>query len=120
MAGSRLRCAMVVAAGVLALVSGCAGSVKAKRGTSVAGPAPPPVLLSDNTICPLTAMPVDPDAPLVRYRALKIGFCCGDCITPWGLLNDSQKLKLVANVAEVPPPAPPRRPTFPLRRRESR
>ncbi len=109
---------MVVVAGVLAVVSGCAGSVKANRGTSVSGPAPP-VLLSDNTICPLTAMPVDPDAPLVRYRGLKIGFCCGDCRTPWSLLSDSQKLKIVADVAEVPPPAPPRRPTFRLKRRQA-
>ncbi len=109
---------MVVVAGVLAVLSGCAGPGRAKRGAGVSGQAPP--VLSDNTVCPLPAMPVDPDAPLVPYRGLKIGFCCGDCRTPWSLLSDSQKLKLVADVAEVPPPAPPRRPTFRLKRREAR
>ncbi len=92
---------MMAAAGLLALMSGCASTGSGRRThrtTSVSATVSAPVHRTDNRICPLTGLPVDPGAPGADYRGYEVGFCGDGCLTAWSLLSDSERLSLVANV----------------------
>lgn len=96
---------MVAAAGLLALMSGCAGTTSGRRthhATSLSATVSAPVRHTDNRICPLTALPVEAGAPIANFRGYHVGFCGDGCVVAWGLLTDSEKSQLVARVIRVP------------------
>ena len=96
---------MAAAAGLLGLMSGCASTGSGRtthRVTSVSATVSAPVHRTDNRICPLTGLPVNPGAPVTNYRGYEVGFCMDGCVTVWGLLSDSERLSLVAKVLSGP------------------
>ncbi len=96
---------MVAAAGLLGLMSGCATTASGRtthRATSVSAAVSAPVHRTDNRICPLTGLPVDPGAPVAEYRGYEVGFCGNGCVTVWSLLSDSERFSLVAKVVGGP------------------
>lgn len=96
---------MVAAAVLLAVMSGCASTGSGKkthRSATVSTQISAPVHRTDNTICPLTGLPVESGAPVKQFRGYEVGFCSDGCLTAWGLLSDSEKLQLMARVVRVP------------------
>ncbi len=93
-----------VAAGAVT-IWGCASAPKAAGRKLVSRPSAAPALPeTDNIMCPISGLPIGPGAPVVGYRGLKIGFCCPACVTPWKLMNEAGKHKLVTRVATQAPP----------------
>ena len=112
---------MVAAAGLLALMAGCVSIGSGRRthhGASVSAAVSAPVPQTDNRICPLTGLPVDPGAPVADYRGYEVGFCGNGCVVAWGLMTDSEKRQLVASVIRVPDGEPNRRHAHGGRRRD--
>ncbi len=102
---SRVACSLVAAAGLLGLISGCATTASGRtthRATSVSAAVSTPVHRTDNRLCPLTGLPVNPGAPVANYRGYEVGFCMDGCVTVWSLLSDSERLSLVAKVLSGP------------------
>ena len=112
---------MVAAAGLLALMSGCASTGSGRRthrATSFSAAVSAPVRQTANRICPLTALPVKASAPIAKFRGYEVGFCGNGCVVAWGLMTDSEKRQLVASVIRVPDGEPNRRHAHGGRRRD--
>ena len=121
MSVARVGCSMVAAAGLLALISGCASTASEHRThhtTSVSAAVSAPVRHTDNRICPLTGLPVEASAPVTNFRGYDVGFCGEGCVLAWGLLTDSEKGQLVARVIRVPGREPNRQRAHGGRRRD--
>ena len=43
-----------------------------------------------NAKCPMTSNPIDPNQTGL-FKGMKVGFCCGDCLGPWGKLSEAEK-----------------------------
>ena len=83
------------------LMTACESAEKteeAEGGAGGATTAPSPGML--NTACPVSGMPVDPDAPTVDYAGGKVGFCCGGCPARWEAMSEADKEKMAAAWAE--------------------
>ena len=59
----------------------------------------PRTIRTVNSICPMSGLPVEADAPIALYRNVAVGFCCRRCLSPWTLLTDREKREILLDIA---------------------
>ena len=105
----------------LVLMSGCAAGPSGVERTAsepsappAAGSGRPRAMPTVNEVCPITARPVQPHAPVALYQGLALGFCSRECVRPWMDLPDREKRRRIGAVAPYeqlrrrgPPPRDP-------------